>query len=327
MKIGIPKALMYYFYYPFWKTLFESLGFEVVTSDDTSKSILDIGVKEAVAEICLPMKVYTGHVLNLLEKGVDYIYVPRFVSLRKGIFMCPKFMGLPDMIKGLFDRIEDKILTYHIVSKTLDISEFHNYTIFIEKFGIGKKDLKKALAKAREEWLKFRRLNKEGYDINELLTNNKPQKYDGDITIGLLGYVYNVYDRFVNMDIFSVFRRLNLKVVTFDMMDEKVIYKNLRNFRKNMFWEFTNMLLGTAYEFMKRDDIDGIIHLTAFGCGPDSILEPFLTIDSEKNKKPFMTIRIDEQTGESHIITRVEAFTDLIRMKKYKAEEKAKGVV
>jgi len=136
-----------------------------------------------------------------------------------------------------------------------------------------------------------------------------------------------VYDRFVNMDIFSVFRRLNIKVVTFDMMDEKVIYKNLRNFRKNMFWEFTNMLLGTAYEFMKRDDIDGIIHLTAFGCGPDSILEPFLTIDSEKNKKPFMTIRIDEQTGESHVITRVEAFTDLIRMKKYKAEEKAKGVV
>jgi predicted nucleotide-binding protein (sugar kinase/HSP70/actin superfamily) len=75
MKIGIPKALMYYFYYPFWKTLFESLGFEVVTSGDTSKSVLDAGVKEAVAEICVPMKVYTGHILNLLDKNVDYIYI------------------------------------------------------------------------------------------------------------------------------------------------------------------------------------------------------------------------------------------------------------
>lgn len=94
-----------------------------------------------------------------------------------------------------------------------------------------------------------------------------------------------------------------------------------------MFWEFTNMLLGTAYEFMERDDIDGIIHITAFGCGPDSILEPFLTIDSEKHKKPFMTLRIDEQTGESHIITRLEAFTDLIRIKKYNAKKTVEGVI
>ncbi|MDP9749736.1 MULTISPECIES: acyl-CoA dehydratase activase-related protein [Thermoanaerobacter] len=327
MKIGIPKALMYYFYYPFWKTLFESLGFEVVTSDDTSKSILDIGVKEAVAEICVPMKVYTGHVLNLLDKNVDYIYIPRFVSLRKGIFMCPKFMGLPDMIKGLFDGIENKILTHNIVSKSTDISEFHNYTVFIDKLGVSRKDLKNALKKARDKWLEFRALNKQGYDINELLTSDKPKKYDGDITIGLIGYVYNVYDRFVNMDLLNVFRKLNIKVVTFDMMEERIIQRQLKKFKKNMFWEFTNMLLGTAYEFMERDDIDGIIHITAFGCGPDSILEPFLTIDSEKHKKPFMTLRIDEQTGESHVITRVEAFTDLIRIKKYKAEKTVEGVI
>lgn len=40
-----------------------------------------------------------------------------------------------------------------------------------------------------------------------------------------------------------------------------------------------------------------------------------------------MTLRIDEQTGESHVITRVEAFTDLIRIKKYKAEKTVEGVI
>jgi len=333
LKIGIPKALMYYFYYPFWKTLFENLGFEVVTSDDTSKTILDVGVKESVSEICVPMKVFTGHFLNLLYKNVDYIYVPRFVSLSKGIFMCPKFMGLPDMIKGLFDNVDEKILTHNIISKDLDISNFNNYKSFINKFGIKKIDLKRALKSAQQEWIMFRKLNQSGYNLNELLSERQPQKINSDITIGLIGYVYNVYDKFINMDILNIFRKMNINVVTFDMIDEKLIRNRISKFKKHMFWEFTNILLGTAYEFMDRNDIDGIIHITAFGCGPDSILEPFLTIDSEMHKKPFMTLRIDEQTGESHIVTRVEAFSDLIRLKKYKdniknqAEEYAKGAI
>ena len=73
-----------------------------------------------------------------------------------------------------------------------------------------------------------------------------------------------------------------------------------------MFWEFTNKLMAAGYHFINSEDIDGIIHITAFGCGPDSILGPFLEIDAGKNKKPFMTLRIDEQTGESHLITRMK---------------------
>lgn len=318
MKVGIPKALLYYYYYPFWKVLFKELGFETILSDDTSKAILDSGVKKAVSEICVPMKVYTGHIINLLSKNVDYIYIPRFVSLSKGIFMCPKFMGLPDMIKGLFDGIDEKILTNSIISKNDDISGYRNYKSFIGKLGITKNELKYALKKAKDEWTAFRDLNKRGFDINELLNKDHPQKYDGDITIGLIGYVYNVYDRFINMDLLNVLRKMNIRVVTFDMLDEGLIRNKLKRFKKNMFWEFTNIIMGAAYHFMNMDEIDGIIHVTAFGCGPDSILEPFLAIDSEKNKKPFMTLRIDEQTGESHIITRIEAFSDLIRLKKHK---------
>lgn len=318
MKIGIPKALLFYYYYPFWEAFFKELGFETVLSDDTSKVILDSGVKKAVSEICVPMKVFTGHIINLLNKGVDYIYVPRFVSIRKGVFMCPKFMGLPDMIKGLFDGIDEKILTNSIISNNGDISDYKNYADMISKLGKTKRELKYALKKARCVWEEFRDLNKKGYDINELLSKDNPQKYDGDITIGLIGYVYNIYDRFINMDLLNTLRKMNIRIITFDMLEEGLIQNQLKKFKKNMFWEFTNMIMGAAYHFMGMEQIDGIIHVTAFGCGPDSILEPFLAIDSEKNKKPFMTLRIDEQTGESHIITRIEAFSDLIRLKKYK---------
>ena len=37
MKIGIPRALFYYHFYPLWKVFFESLGFDIVISSETNK--------------------------------------------------------------------------------------------------------------------------------------------------------------------------------------------------------------------------------------------------------------------------------------------------
>ena len=57
-RIGIPRAFFYYIYFPAWKTFFERLGFEVVVSPHTTKEILDAGVKEALAEACVPVKIF-----------------------------------------------------------------------------------------------------------------------------------------------------------------------------------------------------------------------------------------------------------------------------
>lgn len=316
MKIGIPVSLLYYYYYPFWQTLFEKLGNEVVLSDPTSGDLLNEGVKESVSEICVPMKVYVGQVLNLLEKGVDLIYIPRFVSIRKGITFCPKFLGLPDMIKNSLSAVKGRILTHEIRAKTDDISEYKNYVSFRDIFQVSRGELKKALDKARQNWLKFRSLQQEGYKTEKLLLGEKEKREEGFLKIGVLGYVYNLYDRFINMDFMERLEEMGAKIVTFEMLDGEIIDRFVRNLRKPMFWEFTNKLMAAGYHFINSEDIDGIIHITAFGCGPDSILGPFLEIDAGKKNKPFMTLRIDEQTGESHLITRIEAFLDLLRLKK-----------
>lgn len=82
MKIGIPKALLYYYYGPFWKTLFSELGCEVVISDDTNGRIISEGSKITVSEFCVPIKIFNGHVINLTEKGVDFIFIPVFYKLK-----------------------------------------------------------------------------------------------------------------------------------------------------------------------------------------------------------------------------------------------------
>lgn len=82
LRIGIPSALFYYVYYPIWKTYFEELGLQVVTSGKTTRQLLDNGVREALADACVPVKVYFGHAMALIDR-VDYLFIPRIVCLNK----------------------------------------------------------------------------------------------------------------------------------------------------------------------------------------------------------------------------------------------------
>ena len=67
---------------PFFRTFFTSLGFEVVISGVTNKSIIHQGVECMAAETCLPIKVANGHILDLMQQGVDRIFLPSIVDLK-----------------------------------------------------------------------------------------------------------------------------------------------------------------------------------------------------------------------------------------------------
>lgn len=329
MKIGIPRALLYYYYYPLWKTFFEKLGCEVIISGKTTTDLLDKGIKASVSEICVPIKILNGHVLELLESGVDYIFLPRMMSIRKGQFFCPKFMGLPDMVRYSLPGAKEKVLFPNISSLTDDISDEKLYYDVGKILGVTDKDVRESLSGARKVWNKFRSFSKKGYTALEameyVLEGKLPEKQAEDIgvTIGLMGYVYDVYDDLVSMGIVDRLRNMGVKVMTFEMMDETMLDRELDHMKKRLFWTFSNKLLGAGYRFLKDEGIDGIIHVTAFGCGPDSLIGKLMEIDSEEYGKPFMTIRVDEHTGENHLQTRIEAFVDMIYRKKTKCIKEA----
>ncbi|TCS83166.1 acyl-CoA dehydratase activase-related protein [Tepidibacillus fermentans] len=323
LRIGIPRALLYYYYAPFWKPFFEELGVEVVISDETNKGIVNRGVREAVSEICVPIKIFIGHSLNLLRKGVDYIFVPRMVSISPLEFFCPKFMGLPDMLRHGVNKLEDKILTCQIQSMDDDISDYRLYLPLADILGVTEEQMKESAAKAREEWLAFRMYSKMGHTIPEALNlvenipiSKRKEASHPAIKIGVLGYVYNIYDSFVSMDVIEKLRDLQVSFITFDMLEEQDLKNEIQDIRKPLFWTFTNKLLGAGYRFFSNREVDGVIHITAFGCGPDSMLSKLFEIRSNETGVPFMMIRVDEHTGENHLQTRIEAFVDMLKRKK-----------
>ena len=135
MQIGIPRAMSYYSYFPFWYGFFEDLGIEVVISDKTTKETMSRGSALVVSETCLPIKVYVGHILNLLDKGIDKIFVPSIQSIAYKIYNCSKIRGLPDLIRNVVKK------DFTIIDATLDKSEKNGglYTFLkesVKAFGI-----------------------------------------------------------------------------------------------------------------------------------------------------------------------------------------------
>ncbi len=327
MKIGIPHSLLYAYYFPFWKTYFEELGFEIVTTPNTNKSIIAKGVKISVAEICVPIKIYMGHVMELLEQeDIDLVFVPRFVSISKGQYFCPKFMGLPDMVRHTIKGAEERLLMPHIKTSSDDITPAFKDNIFGSKFALSPAKNKKALEKAQDTWLRFREMSRKGYTIMEasdIALGKREDKLDccpneeeGEVTIGLIGYVYNVYDPYISMDILLRLREMGVKIKTYEMLEERDFERHLQSMDKTLFWTFSDKLFAAGYHFYNDDEVDGLIHVSAFACGPDSLLGKLLELDSTVYNKPFMTVRVDEHTGENHLQTRIEAFVDMIKRKK-----------
>lgn len=304
--------------------MFELLEYEVVLSDTTHKHLVEKGIKVTVAEICVPIKIFNGHIINLMEKDVDLIFVPRFISVEKNFWFCPKFMGLPELVGYTVPGARALLLSADIEGKSEDICEYKNYQNLCNLPGITPARLKTALLGASAYWRRFRKICKAGYTIDEaekLCAEGgevppAENKADYRVTLGVLGYVYNIYDPFASLDILTKLRSMGVQVVTFEMVEEETILSRRKGREKNLYWTFSDKLAGAGESFIEREDIDGMIYVTAFGCGPDSIVGKFLELDSEASHKPMMTLRIDEHTGESHLQTRLEAFVDMIARKK-----------
>lgn len=332
MILGLPRALLYYYYNPLWQTFFHNLGVETVESGPTTKQMVDEGVKHSVAEICLPIKIFCGHVASLLKQDVDYVFIPRMVSVEKHKHFCPKFLGLPDMMLHIMPELKGRIFDPDVHCRQESISDLADVRAFADQLGVSSRKVRSALAAARQTWETFRRYHRQGMTIDEALrklqgTRDAAPPFSRlpepqgppQVTIGLLGYVYNIYDSFIGMDIIKRLRALGAQVTTFEMLDDQPIVDKLRPMHKTLPWTFSNKLLGAGYSFFDDPGIDGLIHVTAFGCGPDSLLGRMLEFTAAEQAKPFMTIRVDEHSGEAHLATRVEAFMDMLRRKRHPA--------
>ena len=82
------------------------------------------------------------------------------------------------------------------------------------------------------------------------------------------------------------------------------------------YWTYEDEVVGAGEHYLESG-ADGIIGLMTFGCGPDSLMMDMVHRRAAKLKTtPFMSLTLEEHTTESGIVTRLEAFLDMINRKK-----------
>jgi len=321
MIIGIPRALFYYYYSPLWKTFFEELGLEVIFSPPTSKDIIQRGVGLAVDEACLPVKTFYGHV-DLLKKQVDILFLPRLISVAPKEYICPKFMGLPDMIK-------QKILDLpEILDPVIDCSKSANqmektFLSLGESISTQRLLIKNAWQRAMANYLNFQKKVKSGHKYFQALTEeslkstSKQTNAKAGLQVGLIGHGYNIYDYSISMGLIERLEKLGANVITAENLPDNLINLQAMTLPKPMFWTLGKRALGAAMHWVNQGGIDGIIYFSAFGCGPDSLVGDLIERYCRKRNYPILHLTVDEHTGEAGMDTRIEAFIDLLERRKY----------
>lgn len=303
VKIGIPRGMFYYDYHILWEEFFKNLGVEVIISPKTNKDILNHGISTCVDEACLPVKVFHGHV-NYLKDKVDYIFIPKIMSIYKREYGCPKHLGLPDMVKHSISDLPEIIAP--VVNLKSSKRGLKDAVVYSGKyFTNNKREILKAYEMAY--------VKHEEQSLSNILDENIDFKKYNSRKILLLGHPYNIYDNYINMEVGKKLESNDIKIISTEMIQESIAREYANTLSKRMFWTQGQRIIGVAFNLIENSEIDGIIYISAFGCGLDSVLIELVDRKAREYNTPFTLLTIDEQTGEAGINTRIEAFLDMLK--------------
>lgn len=339
MKLGYPRALTYYDYFPFWAGFFRELDIDLVCSPPTNRTMMEVGLKKSPADTCLPIKILIGHLNSFTD--VDAVFLPRLVSVEEGTYLCPKLLGLPESVLGAIPP-ELEVLTVDI-NRRSGVRAVHKSLIQWSKcFGKNKHQVLRAFVEGERYLQVYQDMRKQGWSFEESMMafedkddlllgireqprlreavkkEEVPKQEQASFrqeeyrpTIALLGHSYLTYETYANLDLLSKLQdKANLKVI--ENVSHQMSAEKQKTLRKSIFWSHSRKIYGAGEFYLEDPDVDGIIYLSCYGCGTDSLTNDLLARRARAEKKPYLVVTLDEHTGEAGMVTRLEAFLDML---------------
>ncbi len=312
ISIGLPRCLTnYYQLFPFWRTFFSDLGFNLVLSDETDRKIITDSLETMVSETCLPVELIHGHVLNLLDKKVDYIFLPFIVNSMgtednpTNNCNCPWVQSHPYLVKAAF---HEKDITNKLLIPSLHFRYFERalkkelQQFFSGKFNLSKQKILNAVKHAEaEQKLYEKKVRIKG---REVLSNLDENRWN----IVIIGRPYNTTDPSLNLRLVKKLQNLNVLSIPLDFLS--VEEENIFDEYPGMYWPNGQKILQTARIVSRTKNLYAV-YLSNFRCGPDSFLLHF--VKKEMKDKPFLHLEVDEHSADAGLVTRLEAFLDSLK--------------
>jgi len=264
--------MVFYQQFPFWRTFFEKLGFTVVLSAESDKSLVTRSIESITTETCLPVELIHGHVMDLYDRGVDYIFLPFIVNakFREGNRTfncnCPWIQTHPFMLRAaLKNRIDESrllipVLHFRFFERAL-LKEMSGF--FSKKFRIDSKEIINATREADRVQTEFEK------SLVEYGKKVLPGIRDKWRTVVLLARPYNGTDPYLNLGLVDKLLTRNVVPVPVDMLDTGHI--NIFENYRNMYWPNGQKILAAARFTAETRGLNAV-YLSNFRCGPDSFL-------------------------------------------------------
>jgi len=288
-----------------WGHFFDQLGYRLVLTPPTNERIEKMGVQVISVETCYPVKVSHGHIKELLGM-TRYLFIPTLVNMPtphqgESGFYCPMVQHNSYMVRPVLGIEPSSVINPLIHLKDdPDILASEITEQIKEKLRVPKYRVKKALDYAFERHDEFmKELQKKGQDILRRQNSHEP-------VLVVTGRPYNLYDERLNLKLGRNLSKIGLTAIPMDFIDVSAI--DLSDF-PSMYWGLGAQILRTA-RFVKEHAQYFSLHLTNFGCGADSFVEHFYK--HIMGEKPCLFLELDEHTAVAGIMTRLEAYKNVI---------------
>lgn len=289
-RVGLPLQLVMYEQLPLWAGFFETLGFEVVLSDKSSRNLYFLGQHTVASDTaCYPAKLMHGHIESLLDKGVDFIFLPcesynidEHCSVNH--YNCPVVAYYSELLKANNERLTDDNFIMPYIDVNVEKTTVNKLHATFARYGVTKKQIAKALK------VGFERLDKYHADVRARADYIiKKAREEGRQIIVLAGRPYHL-DNEINHGINKLLTSLNLAVLS-----EDAVFDRAERVKVNVLnqWTYHARLYRAAQYCCENPDIN-LVQLVSFGCGIDAITTDEVRSIMEKNGKLYTQIKIDE---------------------------------
>ena len=288
-----------------WAHFFDHLGFRLVLTPPTNERISKMGIETMVAETCYPVKVAHGHAKELMGK-TRYLFLPTLIDMptpehsERGYY-CPMVQSSSYMIRAALGIPGSSLLSPALNLKSdPEMVALEIYKQLGAKVGWKRGQVKAAFQYALERQERFEReLHQRGRDVIKNLEPDEP-------LVVVTGRPYNLYDERLNLRLGHNLAKIGVQALPMDFMDLSDV--NLKDF-SSMFWGLGAQILRTARQIRNASAHFGL-HLTNFSCGADSFIEHFYK--HIMGDKPYLILEMDEHSAVAGVMTRIEAYKNVI---------------
>ena len=340
------------YFNPLRKLITNTTHLKVIEMPKITKETISLGSKNSPDTVCVPFKYNLGNFIEALDKGATVLFqagggcryryyaevqetILKDLGYNFTMYQIAekdhlRFNELYSTMLKLNPYLTRRKLIKEIISTLLYIYYLDNIDIYIRK-RVGFEKNKNSFKKIKDDFIKKANIENSIIKLTRLYHKTKKElkkveinKPKDTLKVGIIGELYTAMEPFATYELEKLLASYNIEIKRFTNLSyllwQKKLIEKYMKFKVRKYCKYTLGAdgLDNVYRvyWLKKHKYDGIIHTKPTGCTPEIGAMPIIMNIAKDNNMPIIFLSFDEQTGVEGLNTRIEAFYDLLKIKK-----------